>query len=69
MISHIFSAIIFTLQLSLYALKIVVQLAAQSHFSLGMIPGTHWVEGWAGHRACPDVVAKRKNPVLLGIEP
>jgi hypothetical protein len=25
-------------------------------------PGTHWIGGWVGPRACLDVVAKKKKP-------
>jgi hypothetical protein len=32
------------------------------------VPGTHWIEGWMGIRACLKAVEKRKILPLPGIE-
>jgi hypothetical protein len=31
-------------------------------------PGTHWIGGWVGHRACLDDVEERKFLTLPGLE-
>jgi len=33
-----------------------------SHAPATLPPVTHWIEGWVGHRANLDTVAKRKIP-------
>jgi len=37
-------------------------------YSKGKTTGIHWIGGWEGSRSSVDIVAKRKNPVLLRIE-
>jgi hypothetical protein len=46
------------------------QLHAPAALPLGeKAPGTQWIEGWVGPKACLEAVAKRKISAPAGIEP
>lgn len=38
----------------------VISITLRRLYSLGRVPGIHWLEDWVGARACSDKVVKKK---------